>query len=81
VLLLDDVFSELDEGRCSALTSCLPPGQTLLTVAGEAPEGLAIAARARVVDGAIFPVAANEVSGSDEGGSRAASPQAGPDIP
>ena len=39
VLLLDDVFSELDPGRCDALLDDLPPGQTLLTTAGGLPPG------------------------------------------
>ena len=37
VLLLDDVLSELDEGRSEALVAHLPPGQTLLTTAGPLP--------------------------------------------
>jgi DNA replication and repair protein RecF len=37
VLLLDDVFSELDAGRSSALVRNLPAGQTLLTTAGAIP--------------------------------------------
>ncbi|HEX6237492.1 MAG TPA: DNA replication/repair protein RecF [Acidimicrobiales bacterium] len=37
VLLLDDVFSELDPERSDALLTRLPPGQTLLTSAGELP--------------------------------------------
>jgi len=37
VLLLDDVFSELDARRSSALVRNLPSGQTLLTTAGEIP--------------------------------------------
>ena len=41
VLLLDDVFSELDAQRAAALVRNLPPGQTLLTTAG------ALAARCR----------------------------------
>lgn len=39
ILLLDDVFSELDMHRSAALFSALPPGQTLLTSAVELPEG------------------------------------------
>ena len=39
VLLLDDVFSELDPGRSRALLDSLPPGQTLLTSAGGLPPG------------------------------------------
>jgi DNA replication and repair protein RecF len=37
VLLLDDVFSELDPRRSRALLAGLPPGQTLLTTAQPAP--------------------------------------------
>ena len=37
VLLLDDVFSELDPQRSRALLKGLPPGQTLLTTAQAAP--------------------------------------------
>jgi len=37
VLLLDDVFSELDATRAAALVHNLPPGQTLLTTASELP--------------------------------------------
>jgi DNA replication and repair protein RecF len=38
VLLLDDVFSELDPIRTEALIANLPPGQTLLTTAEAIPE-------------------------------------------
>jgi DNA replication and repair protein RecF len=37
VLLLDDVFSELDPYRCAALVESLPSGQVLLTTAVEPP--------------------------------------------
>lgn len=37
MLLLDDVFSELDAQRASALVEHLPTGQTLLTTAGTVP--------------------------------------------
>ena len=37
VLLLDDVFSELDPGRSGALLANLPAGQTLLTTASGLP--------------------------------------------
>ena len=39
VLLLDDVFSELDPTRSAALLAHLPAGQTLLTTAGGLPPG------------------------------------------
>ena len=40
VLLLDDVFSELDERRSAALTAHLTVGQTLITTAGHVPDGV-----------------------------------------
>jgi DNA replication and repair protein RecF len=39
VLLLDDVFSELDPARSEALVAHLPPGQALLTTAQALPPG------------------------------------------
>ena len=39
VLLLDDVFSELDPDRSDALLRSLPPGQTVLSTAGGLPPG------------------------------------------
>ena len=39
VLLLDDVFSELDPARTEALLHHLPAGQAVLTTAGPLPEG------------------------------------------
>jgi len=53
VLLLDDVFSELDEGRSGSLLDHLPPGQALLTTTGAippdaAPEVVIEAAAARL---------------------------------
>ena len=40
VVLLDDVFSELDAGRCAALVDLLPTTQALVTSAGAVPEGV-----------------------------------------
>ncbi|MFZ4514899.1 MAG: DNA replication/repair protein RecF [Acidimicrobiia bacterium] len=51
VLLLDDVFSELDPTRSAALVANLPNGQTLLTTAGSAP--VTPEQVIRVVDGRI----------------------------
>ena len=53
VLLLDDVFSELDGGRSEALVANLPTGQALLTTAGAAPPGAVVALTVRVEDGRI----------------------------
>ena len=55
VLLLDDVFSELDPGRSEALASCLPAGQTVLTAAGPVPAALPVAQFGRVSAGVIYP--------------------------
>jgi len=54
VLLLDDVFSELDADRSRALFDLLPPGQSLLTTAGPVPAGASPERVLEVVDGAIF---------------------------
>jgi len=56
VLLLDDVFSELDPGRADALVSLLAPGesgQALITTASALPESLAVELRVRVGDGTL----------------------------
>jgi DNA replication and repair protein RecF len=53
VLLLDDVFSELDPDRCDALLANLPTGQTLLTSAGGLPPKAAPDLVLRVTDGRI----------------------------
>jgi DNA replication and repair protein RecF len=51
VLLLDDVFSELDERRCRALLDELPAVQTLLTSAVGVPAGTAPELVVDVLDG------------------------------
>jgi DNA replication and repair protein RecF len=43
VLLLDDVFSELDPVRSRALIEEIPPGQALLTTAVPLPDGVEVA--------------------------------------
>jgi len=40
VLILDDVFSELDPGRSASLLRSLPTGQTLLSTAAGLPDGI-----------------------------------------
>lgn len=37
VLVLDDVLSELDDGRATALLEHIPPGQVIITTASELP--------------------------------------------
>jgi len=53
VLLLDDVFSELDRARATALVEHLPEGQTLLTTAGALPEGVIAERTMAVCDGRV----------------------------
>ena len=53
VLLLDDVFSELDSQRATALVDHLPATQTLVTTAGALPDGIRADAWLRVDNGSI----------------------------
>lgn len=53
VLLLDDVFSELDVDRSAALLASLPAGQTVLTSATELPAGAEPGLLLRVRDGVV----------------------------
>lgn len=55
VLLLDDVFSELDPARSDALLARLPPGQILLTSAGELPAAAHPEMVLRVAGGRVAP--------------------------
>jgi DNA replication and repair protein RecF len=55
VLLLDDVFSELDAGHSRALVELLPEGQALLTTAGALPEGVEPQRRLSLAGGKILP--------------------------
>lgn len=51
VLLLDDVFSELDPERSDALLRSLPPGQTVLSTASGLPAGAVPGAVVQVREG------------------------------
>jgi DNA replication and repair protein RecF len=53
VLLLDDVFSELDAARSEAVMAHLPGAQALLTTVSSPPPGVAPARTVRVTMGAI----------------------------
>ena len=53
VLLLDDVFSELDEHRAVALVRHLDAGQTLVTTAGGVPHGISADRTLRVDAGHV----------------------------
>jgi len=56
VLLLDDVFSELDPDRSAALLANLPTGQTLLTTASGLPPAAEPDVVLRVAGGTVAPV-------------------------
>lgn len=53
VLVLDDVFSELDPDRSRALLANLPDGQVVITTASVLPDGAAPERILRIVAGAI----------------------------
>lgn len=53
VLLLDDVFSELDMGRTHRLVECLPAAQTFVTTATDIPSTLKVDKTFNVSNGAI----------------------------
>jgi DNA replication and repair protein RecF len=53
VLLLDDVFSELDEARGAAMLDNLPTGQAILTTTGSVPLGLSVDRELVVADGRV----------------------------
>ena len=53
ILLLDDVFSELDPDRSDALLHHLPPCQALLSTAGVLPEGAVPELIVRVSGGTV----------------------------
>jgi len=55
VLLLDDVFSELDPERSAALLAALPAGQTLLSSATELPPGAVADLVLQVTTGTVAP--------------------------
>ena len=53
VLVLDDVLSELDAHRATALLQMLPPGQIVITTAGTIPAAATPDRVIRIADGAI----------------------------
>lgn len=54
LLLLDDVFSELDSERARGALGALQSEQTLLTTAGTLPADIEYSARFRVADGVVI---------------------------
>ena len=55
LLLLDDVFSELDGARAEALARSLPAGQALVTTAGAPPPGIVVDDLLRIDSGRVAP--------------------------
>jgi DNA replication and repair protein RecF len=55
ILLLDDVFSELDASRRAALLANLPEGQTLMTTAADVPAGTHPDLVLQVEEGTVRP--------------------------
>lgn len=55
ILLLDDVFSELDPERSAGLLAHLPPGQTVITTAAGLPLDSRPELTLRVADGQVVP--------------------------
>ena len=55
LLLLDDVFSELDADRSAALLRSLPVGQTLLSAAVDLPDGVVADLVLDVGSGSVRP--------------------------
>lgn len=55
MVLLDDVFSELDEGRAQRLVDCLPAAQTVITSAtGHVPSGIEAHSQIQIRDGEVI---------------------------
>lgn len=67
LLLLDDVLSELDAGRRSALLRALPQCQTVLTTAADLPEEAHAGAVYEVRDHHIAPVSSPSIGGTPGG--------------
>lgn len=55
VLVLDDVLSELDQHRATALLANMPAGQVVITSAGGLPDGADVERVVRIDNGAIAP--------------------------
>ena len=54
IVLLDDVFSELDEGRAQRLVGCLPAAQTVVTSAtGHVPPGIEAHSHVQIHNGRV----------------------------
>jgi DNA replication and repair protein RecF len=67
VLLLDDVFSELDEQRAVALAGALPAGQTLVTTASSLPDAVKPDLHLHVESGTVSALADGSTAEFDPG--------------
>jgi DNA replication and repair protein RecF len=67
VLLLDDVFSELDAQRAAALVELLPPGQVLLTTAVDPPPVVHAGRVVEVAGGRLVGPGGSDGSGAIRG--------------
>jgi DNA replication and repair protein RecF len=67
LLLLDDVFSELDPRRCAALLAHLPSGQALLTSADRLPPGSRPQRVYRVEAGRVTEITPDQELTADSG--------------
>lgn len=65
LLLLDDVFSELDQRRSAALIECLPAAQTLLTSAAGLPAGIRPDQIVEVLPGSVLADDVGATAGTD----------------
>ncbi|WP_419944024.1 DNA replication/repair protein RecF [Candidatus Poriferisodalis sp.] len=66
IVLLDDMFSELDEDRARRLVDCLPDAQTVLTSAtGHVPDGIDFGSRVEIRDGTAVSGAVRDGAGAD----------------
>jgi DNA replication and repair protein RecF len=65
VLILDDVLSELDVHRATALLDHLPTGQVVLTTASALPDAARPDATVRIVAGSVAGQVAGQVPDSD----------------
>ncbi|MCP4222942.1 MAG: DNA replication and repair protein RecF, partial [Actinomycetia bacterium] len=53
IIILDDVFSELDPGRAGRLVGLLPPTQVFVTAAGSLPEDIDVDRVIRMEAGSV----------------------------
>ncbi len=74
VLLLDDVFSELDAYRAAALVELLPPGQVLLTTAVDPPAVVHADRVVAVAGGRLSGAGAPQSAGPASAGPESAGP-------